>query len=100
MHTFILDPSWPAWAHMWPQHHVAPLLTVAVDPPGTWLFLGGLSAVVKSPPGFPSDKLNKLNFFRLIDQLTSERHNEATLIFFFPCSVSLTSGHHVCLSQM
>lgn len=56
--------------------------------------------MVKSPPGFPSDKLNKLNFFRLIDQLTSERHNEATLIFFFPCSVSLTSAHHVDLSQM
>jgi len=40
-------------------HHVMPLLTGAVDPPGMWVFPGGLSAVVKSPPGFPSDKPNK-----------------------------------------
>lgn len=80
-----------AGAHTWPWHHVVPLLSGAADPPGTRLFPGGLSATVKSPPDFPSDKPNKLNFFRLIDQLTSERCNAATWIFFH--AAYLASGH-------
>lgn len=63
---------------------MVPLPDGAADPLGTWLFPGVLSAMVKSPPDFPSDKPNKLNFFRLVDQFTSERRNAATWIFFFP----------------
>lgn len=55
--------------------------------------------MVKSPPDLPSDKPKKLNFFRLVDQLTSERHNAATWIIFLPCSMSLASGRCAGPSQ-
>lgn len=70
------------WARTQPQHRAVPLPTGADSSS-----LKGLSAVVKSPPDFSSDKLNELNFLRLIDQLTSEKHSADTWILF----------HAVCL---
>lgn len=94
MRTFIPDPSWPAWEL---GHTRGRGITSCLFSPERQIrrahgsSRGGLSATVKSPPDFPSDKPNKLNFFRLIDQLTSERCNAATWIFFH--AAYLASGH-------